>query len=142
MMRYLLQHRGEDRFLVGALNAYITAPIIVATGQPVLDMGGFTGNDPILTDRLLQQIVTQDQAHLFLLPSTNVSAAQLAALFPPPARRGAARLGGVATPGATYTNSLTRWISMHCTPVPPSQWSSASVATHRLGAFELFACQT
>ncbi|HEY8323845.1 MAG TPA: glycosyltransferase family 39 protein [Ktedonobacterales bacterium] len=142
MMRYLLQHRGEDRFLVGALNAYITAPIIIATGQPVLDMGGFTGNDPILTDRLLQRIVTQDQAHLFLLPSTNVTAAQLAALFPPPARRGAARLGKAAVAGSVYTNSLTRWISIHCTPVPPSQWSSTSVATHRLGAFELFACQT
>lgn len=150
-MRYLLTHRGEDRFIVGAVNSYITAPIIVATGQPVLDMGGFNGADPILTDHLLAQLVAQDQVHLFLLPSTNVTAAQRLALFgpeaAPPAQRGAARVlaatdatAGVV--GASYTDSLTFWISKHCTPVPPKQWSSATYATHRLGAWELFACQS
>lgn len=151
MMRYLLAHRGEDRFIVGALNAYVTAPIIVATGQPVLDMGGFTGTDPILTDQLLSRLVAHDQVHLFLLPSNNVTAAQQAALFVIPTPRGASRLGVVTTSvkrsdlGArtpTYTNALTRWISLHCQPVPPRQWSSASYAAHRLGAWELFSCQT
>ncbi|HET9110439.1 MAG TPA: glycosyltransferase family 39 protein, partial [Ktedonobacterales bacterium] len=151
MMRYLLAHRGEDRFIVGALNAYVTAPIIVATGQPVLDMGGFTGSDPILTDQLLARLVARDQVHLFLLPSSNVTAAQQATLFVATTPRGASRLGMVTTSvkrsdiGArrtSYTNALTRWISLHCQPVPPSQWSSASYVAHRLGAWELFSCQT
>lgn len=151
LMRYLLAHRGEDRFLVGALNAYLTAPMIVATGQPVLDMGGFTGTDPILTDHELARLVQQDQVHLFLLPSANVTAAQQATLFAAPVQRGAARLGAAVEAakssalspiGTTYTNALTRWISMHCAPVPPKQWNTATAATHRLGAWELFACQS
>jgi hypothetical protein len=150
MMRYLLAHRGEDRFIVGALNAYLTAPIIIATGQPVLDMGGFTGADPILTDHLLARLVARDQVHLFLLPSVNVTAAQQATLLAAPAQRGAARLSvgapsrasAITTTGTAYTNALTRWISMHCAPVPLQQWSSASHAAHRLGSWQLFACKT
>lgn len=154
MTRYLLTHRGEDRFIVGALNSYITAPIIVATGQPVLDMGGFNGADPILTAQVLAQLVAQDQVHLFLLPSSNVTAAQRLALFgssTQPVHRGAAislRLGDAGSAikesvgGAVYTNSLTRWVSVHCTPIPPVQWSSATYAAHRLGAWEMFSCQS
>lgn len=146
-MRYLIAHRGEDRYLVGALNSYITAPLIVATGQPVLDMGGFTGNDPVLTQTMLAQLVAADQVHLFLLPSSNVTPSQRAALFgqPSPAAlsaRGAARLGGASGVDVAYTNSLTRWVSTHCQPVPPAQWSSPAEANHRLGAWELFACKS
>jgi hypothetical protein len=151
MMRYLLGHRGEDRYIVGALNAYLTAPIIVATGQPVLDMGGFTGADPILTDHLLARLVARDQVHLFLLPSRDVTPEQRTLLFAAPAHRGAARLyaAGASAPASTlaagrtsYTNNLTRWISTHCVPVPPQQWSSATYPPSQLGAWELFMCQS
>ncbi len=149
-VRYLLAHRGDDRYLVGALNSYITAPLIVATGQPVMDMGGFSGSDPILTAQTLARLVAQDNVHLFLLPATNVTAAQRAALFNVTPTANAARrptAGGaiVSAPATraqatTYTNSLTRWISLHCTPVPPREWSSADYVTQRLGAWELFTC--
>ncbi len=154
MARYLYAHRGEDRYLVAALNSYITAPLIVATGQPVLDMGGFAGYDKILTARTLAELVRTDQVHLFLLPSSNVTPAQRASLFasaPPPAysERGEARLLSLTTSssmapssGVSYTNSLTRWVSDHCTPIPPREWSSSARMTNHLGAWELFSCQS
>jgi len=151
-VRYLLAHRGDDRYLVGALNAYITAPLIVATGQPVMDMGGFTGSDPILTTETLARLVARDDVHLFLLPATNVSAEQRVSLFSGTPVASATRrstaggaivsLSATSAEATTYTNSLTRWISLHCTPVPPREWSSADYATHRLGAWELFSCTT
>ena len=152
-VRYLLAHRGDDHFIVGALNSYLTAPLIVATGQPVMDMGGFNGSDPILTTSALAQLVAQDKVHLFLLPSSNVTQAQRVMLFgaPKPATsRGAARLRAFSSAanasitnksGGAYTDSLTRWVSLHCSPVPPSQWSSAEYAKYRLGAWEMFSCQ-
>ena len=51
-------------------------------------------------------------------------------------------VGATATSPTAYTNTLTRWISQHCTPTPPREWSSASYATQRPGAWELFSCAT
>lgn len=152
-VRYLLTHRGDDHFIVAALNSYLTAPLIVATGQPVMDMGGFNGSDPILTASTLARLVAQDKVHLFLLPSSNVTQAQRVLLFGAPrstVSRGAARLRAfsvanasqMSVSGVTYTDSLTRWVSLHCSPVPPSQWSSAGYAKYRLGAWEMFSCQS
>lgn len=154
MTRYLYAHRGEDRYLVGALNSYLTAPLIVATGQPVLDMGGFAGYDKILTAKTLADLVRTDQVHLFLLPSSNVTPRQRAMLFaeapsPLDSERGAARLLSLTTSsslapsnGVSYTNSLTHWVSDHCTPIPPREWSSSARMTNHLGAWELFSCQS
>jgi 4-amino-4-deoxy-L-arabinose transferase-like glycosyltransferase len=41
-------HRSEA-YLLAAVNARQAAPIIIATGDPVIALGGFTGRDPILT---------------------------------------------------------------------------------------------
>ena len=44
----LSRHRGE-RFIAAMPNALQAAPLIVATGKPVMAMGGYLGRDPILT---------------------------------------------------------------------------------------------
>ena len=41
-------HRSEEYLLV-AVNARQAAPVIIATGDPVIALGGFSGRDPILT---------------------------------------------------------------------------------------------
>jgi hypothetical protein len=41
-------HQGEA-YLLAAVNARQAAPIIIATGDPVIALGGFSGRDPILT---------------------------------------------------------------------------------------------
>ncbi|HET8952673.1 MAG TPA: glycosyltransferase family 39 protein [Solirubrobacteraceae bacterium] len=43
---YLQAHQGSARYLVAASGSQTTAGIIIATGEPVVTIGGFTGSDP------------------------------------------------------------------------------------------------
>jgi 4-amino-4-deoxy-L-arabinose transferase-like glycosyltransferase len=57
LIAYLEANRGEADYLVAAPSAITAAPIILATGEPVMAMGGFSGNDPILTAEELARLV-------------------------------------------------------------------------------------
>jgi 4-amino-4-deoxy-L-arabinose transferase-like glycosyltransferase len=45
---FLLERRGTARYVLAAPTARLAAPVIVATGQPVMAVGGFSGNDPAI----------------------------------------------------------------------------------------------
>ena len=47
--QFLLAQRGSARFLAAAPSTRLAAPVIIRTGQPVMAVGGFSGNDPILS---------------------------------------------------------------------------------------------
>ena len=46
---YLEAHQGSAKYLVAATGSQTTAPIIIATGKPVVTIGGFNGGDPAPT---------------------------------------------------------------------------------------------
>ncbi|MBE9472282.1 MAG: hypothetical protein IMY75_09280, partial [Chloroflexi bacterium] len=69
----------------------------LATGEPVMALGGFTGGDPILTVDELAEYVADGVVRHFLLP-----------------------------PGGGRQRGLTRWVPEHCTLVPPALWQPAS----------------
>jgi 4-amino-4-deoxy-L-arabinose transferase-like glycosyltransferase len=48
LLAFLAESRRDERFLLAAVNARLAAPIIIATGDPVMALGGFSGRDPIL----------------------------------------------------------------------------------------------
>jgi 4-amino-4-deoxy-L-arabinose transferase-like glycosyltransferase len=93
---YLLANRGDEIYLAATLNARTAAPIILATGEPVMALGGFTGGDPILTVDELAEYVTGGTVRYFLL-----------------------------SPGGNRQNDPTRWVPEHCALVPPALWQSA-----------------
>ncbi len=92
-----MAHKGNAKFLVATPNAMTAGPIILATGEPVMAMGGFLGSDPILTQQDLAALVSAGTVRFFLTQG--------------------ARPGG--------GEDLTGWISAHCSAVPSSEWSSA-----------------
>ncbi|MBV9412408.1 MAG: glycosyltransferase family 39 protein, partial [Acidimicrobiia bacterium] len=49
LVRYLESHRGSAEYLVAAFGSQSSAPIIIATGKPVITIGGFNGGDPAPT---------------------------------------------------------------------------------------------
>ncbi len=67
LIRYLEAHQGTAKYLVATVSANQAAPIILATGKPVMALGGFTGSDPILTVAQLQTLVREGQIRYFLL---------------------------------------------------------------------------
>jgi 4-amino-4-deoxy-L-arabinose transferase-like glycosyltransferase len=96
LVDYLLANQGDETYLAATLNARTAAPIILATGEPVMALGGFSGGDPILTVDELAEHVADGAVRYFLLP-----------------------------PGGGRQHGLTRWVPERCTLVPPALWQSA-----------------
>ena len=57
LVAYLQAHQGAARYLVATLDANTAAPLILATGRPVMSLGGLLGSDPILTTSQLQRLI-------------------------------------------------------------------------------------
>ncbi len=66
-LQYLLKNQGSTKFLVATTNANTASPIILATGKPVMALGGFTGSDPILSIADLQKLIANNTVRFFML---------------------------------------------------------------------------
>lgn len=96
---YLLTHRDHTRFLVAATDAKTADPIALATRQPVVTIGGFSGSDPAPTADQLAQLVSSGQLRYVLLDASRLalrSAAQRAIAAPPWVQRRCARVPAVS----------------------------------------------
>jgi 4-amino-4-deoxy-L-arabinose transferase-like glycosyltransferase len=91
---FLQAHRGQARFLLAAPSALLAAPVIIATGQPVMAFGGYFGNDPVMSVESFAKAVERGEVRYVVL-STN--------------RR---------------TRDFGRWVSAHGTVVDPAEWRS------------------
>ncbi len=67
LIRYLENHQGMAIYLVATLNSMSGAPIIIQTGKPVMALGGFSGQDRIVTSSGLAAIVSNGTVRYFLL---------------------------------------------------------------------------
>lgn len=99
LLNYLLVNDSDRPFLLGTLSSTNAIPFILATGLPVMTLGGYSGNDPILTTSQLAALVAHGAVRFFWLPF----------LFKP--GRGAGQF--VAQGGRNSV--LTRWVASHCT---------------------------
>lgn len=67
LVSYLVQHKGTADYLVAVQGANAAVPIILATGQPVVAMGGFSGSDPAPSLAQLQALVSAGKLHHVLV---------------------------------------------------------------------------
>jgi 4-amino-4-deoxy-L-arabinose transferase-like glycosyltransferase len=64
---FLRANRHRERFLLATPSAQLASPLIIATGEPVMAMGGFHGLDPILTPERLAALVEARQVRFVML---------------------------------------------------------------------------
>jgi 4-amino-4-deoxy-L-arabinose transferase-like glycosyltransferase len=64
---FLLAHYVKGSFLVATLSAETSSPFILDTGLPILTLGGYSGNDPILTKGSLQLLAQKGAVQYFLV---------------------------------------------------------------------------
>jgi 4-amino-4-deoxy-L-arabinose transferase-like glycosyltransferase len=67
LVAFLRANRSGERFLLGMPSAPLAAPIIVRTGEPVMAMGGFHGEDPILTSEHLERLIVAREIRFVLI---------------------------------------------------------------------------
>ena len=108
MADFLRANAGGTRFLAATVNARQAAPLIIATGAPVLAMGGFIGNMPVVTLPALQALVQSGQVRFVLLDDPNGRRDGRARRFA--ARRSAAQ------------QAIAAWVREHGVLVDPDRW--------------------
>lgn len=96
--------RGED-YLLATVNARLAAPMIIATGEPVMALGGFSGGDPILTPDDLARLVAEQRVRFALIGDGGP---------------GLRRVFGERRQGP-----LIDWVRQNGRPVSPELWRSA-----------------
>ncbi len=93
LVDYLLANRGSAAWIVAASSANAAAPIQLASGAPVMAMGGFTGSDPAPTLAELQGYIASGQLRYVLVGGQG---------------------GG---PGGTTASERDAWVTSACTAV-------------------------
>jgi len=67
LVRYLQANRGDSEYLVATQSSMTATPIIISTGDPVMAIGGFSGNDPAVTAADIANMVEDESVRFFLL---------------------------------------------------------------------------
>jgi 4-amino-4-deoxy-L-arabinose transferase-like glycosyltransferase len=93
LLDYLRSHQDTAKDLVASADEEFAQYAILHTNEPVIALGGFTGNDPVLSTTRLKALVDADEARSFLLEPTSRQRTRAA-----------------------------RGISQHCTLVPKEAW--------------------
>jgi hypothetical protein len=67
LIAFLEHHHDRADYLLATVNARQAAPIIIATGNPVMALGGFSGGDPILTVDDFARLVAEHRVRFALI---------------------------------------------------------------------------
>jgi 4-amino-4-deoxy-L-arabinose transferase-like glycosyltransferase len=105
LVAFLTGSRGNEQFLLAAVNARLAAPIIIATGDPVMALGGFAGRDPILGVDDFARLVAEQRVRFALIGEGSQG---LRRVF-----------------GENHQKELIDWIRANGRPVDPALWRSA-----------------
>ncbi len=88
------------KYLVAVVSSNEADAIILATNQPVMALGGFSGSDPILTTTQLAALIKSGAVRYFLLNGSGGS-----------------------------QSALITWIVQHSKVISSSQWQSSSTSS-------------
>lgn len=143
---YLERHEGRARYLVAAVGSAVAGPIALSSGRDVIDMGGFTGSDPVPSLAALEHLVATGQLYYVLLSGRSLRHTSNGRGHPEAGDRGhpeAGPSGGAALgdavgpggPGATssVTRGRDRWIESHGTAVRVPGQGETGLTLYRLG---------
>jgi 4-amino-4-deoxy-L-arabinose transferase-like glycosyltransferase len=111
LLAYLLKHQGSTKYLVVTSNSNSAASYIITTGKAVMSLGGFGGNDPILTTTQFQALVKNNTVRYVL--------------------------GGGGGGGQGGDSAVMQWVQSSCKAVAASSYqTTSSSGTGTSGGFD------
>ena len=117
LYRYVSAHREGAGYLLAVSSWSQASAYILATGQEVMPMGGFSGSVPEPTLARVKQLVATGQLKFFLLG-------------------GAGGFGGPGRGGGGTATQVASWVESACAVVPAADYGATSVGS----AGTLYAC--
>lgn len=156
LIAYLEAHRDGAKSLMATFNAQSAAPIILATGQPVMAIGGFSGGDPILTTTQFAALVAQGQVRFVMLqgaggngrrhfgdlpegfPGGGFPGGNFPGGFRERPDRPAGGFGGFM--GGQANAALMQWVQQNCKIVPTASYGGTT--NSGMFAGQLYQCGT
>jgi hypothetical protein len=116
LYRYVSAHRDGAGYLLAVSSWSEASAYILATGQEVMPMGGFSGSVPEPTLARVKQLVSTGQLRFFLLGGTS-------------------GFGGPGRGGADSTTAqVTSWVESACAAVPAADYGGTSGSAETLYA--------
>jgi hypothetical protein len=104
LLDYLARHHAGETYLLATVNSRLAAPVIIATGMPVMSLGGFNGMAPILQPEDFAQRVAAHQVRYALIGDGSPG---LRRIFGDGAQR-----------------PIVDWVRANGRPVDPAEWRS------------------
>lgn len=142
LVTFLTANQKGERYALATANSLSAAPLIIAADMPVAALGGFIGQDPVLTVPQLQGMVARGEVRYFLTPdpgrvgllttmmgafggltAKTQSGFPLPGQAPPPRQETAARPDPAVFLRLFLTDTV-RWVAASCEPVPPKLWQT------------------
>ena len=115
---YLEQNRGSATYLEATMNSKSAASIILATNDPVMSLGGFSGRDPILSVDQFAALVKSGQLRYVLLGGGG---------------------GGPGPGGQGSGGAISQWVQANGTLVPATQIGGSQTQLYDLGSLQTVA---
>lgn len=128
LLAYLKENQGSAKFLVAVEGSTASVPLILATGEPVVTLGGYKQRDPTPTVVQLAEMVEAGDLHYVLLDEGETTGED-----------GSSRVSDDSSDsgGASLTNesggvlnNLVQWVLAHGVVVDPRPyWDSSGLGT-------------
>jgi 4-amino-4-deoxy-L-arabinose transferase-like glycosyltransferase len=113
LLTYLEQNQGDTKYLVAVQATAESVPIILATGEPVVTIGGYKSRDPYPTAAEIEQMVAAGELKYVLLTSSS----------------SAKNAGSSSVLARETLQAVTAWIKANGTIVDSSAYAGSAAGT-------------
>jgi 4-amino-4-deoxy-L-arabinose transferase-like glycosyltransferase len=116
LISYLQAHQGDAKFLVAVQTSTASVPIILATGEPVVTIGGYKSRDPVPTVPQLESMVAAGELRYVLLTDEGESSSSATSTETP------------SDSTAGTLQAVTAWVVANGTVVAVGEYGGGSTA--------------
>ena len=129
LLEYLQANKGDATYLVAGPSSMPLSPIILATNEKVINLGGFMGRDPVFATDELADLVDDGAVRFFLVQDRERMQEMMEERMAEEESSGASS-GGYPQgppPGGPpgMDNEATTWVQDNCEKVPQELWQSS-----------------
>lgn len=138
LVAFLERNHAGERFMLATASAMSASPLIIDRAMPVAALGGFVGQDPIVTPRGLAAMIGRGELRYVLAPDprkVNLLSGMagiwgaLKGTDSRPSGQEEQSPDGALAPDPTmflqmFMTPNVRWVAENCRPVPPVEWQT------------------